>query len=343
MADDKKEKVSYTKKTKVRIFITLWSLSLLLLIGFVVYFALLSHGVLGYMPTFEELENPKENLATRIYSSDGQLLGTYFRENRSHVRYDSISPNVIDALIATEDVRFYEHCGIDFKSLPRVFKGIVTGNSAKGGGSTISQQLAKMLFPRQKMSKLEFINRKFQEWVIATKLESQYTKEEIITMYLNKFDFLNLAVGIESASRIYFDTIPYGLTKTQAAMLVGMAQNPSMYNPIRFPDKALARRNTVLGQMLKYGKITKEEHDSLVNEPLGIKFRRADHNLGSATYFREFLRLWLSAKKPIRDNYVDEREFIEDSSTGQSTRRTDGATRTRSQTVHLTIFIPMVC
>ncbi|MBQ4010664.1 MAG: transglycosylase domain-containing protein, partial [Bacteroidales bacterium] len=185
MADDKKEKVSYTKKTKVRIFITLWSLSLLLLIGFVIYFALLSHGVFGYMPTFEELENPKENLATRIYSSDGQLLGTYFRENRSHVRYDSISPNVIDALIATEDVRFYEHCGIDFKSLPRVFKGIVTGNSAKGGGSTISQQLAKMLFPRQKMSKLEFINRKFQEWVIATKLESQYTKEEIITMYLN--------------------------------------------------------------------------------------------------------------------------------------------------------------
>ena len=160
------------------------------------------------------------------------------------------------------------------------------------------------------MSKLEFINRKFQEWVIATKLESQYTKEEIITMYLNKFDFLNLAVGIESASRIYFDTIPYGLTKTQAAMLVGMAQNPSMYNPIRFPDKALARRNTVLGQMLKYGKITKEEHDSLVNEPLGIKFRRADHNLGSATYFREFLRLWLSAKEPIRENYVDEREFI---------------------------------
>ena len=230
MTEDKKEKVTYTKKTKVRIFIVLWSLSLLLLIGFVVYFALLSHGVLGYMPTFEELENPKENLATRIYSSDGQLLGTYFRENRSNVCYDSISQNVIDALIATEDVRFYEHCGVDFKSLPRVFKGIVTGNSAKGGGSTISQQLAKMLFPRQKMSKLEFINRKFQEWVIATKLESQYTKEEIMTMYLNKFDFLNLAVGIESASRIYFDTIPFGLTKTQAAMLVGMAQNPSMYD-----------------------------------------------------------------------------------------------------------------
>ena len=270
----------------------------------------------NYMPSFKELENPNENLATRIYSSDGQLLGTYFRENRSHVKYDSISPNVIDALIATEDVRFYEHNGIDFKSLPRVIKGVITHNTAKGGGSTISQQLAKMLFPREekiKMSKVEFANRKFKEWVIATKIESQYTKEEIITMYLNKFDFLNLAVGIESASRIYFDTIPMGLTKTQAAMLVGMAQNPSMYNPIRHPEKALARRNTVLSQMLKYDKITKAEYDSLVNEPLGIKFHRADHNLGLATYYREFLRQWLSAKKPIRKNYTDEREYIEDS------------------------------
>ena len=155
MVEGTNEKVSYSKKTKRKIFITLWALSVLSVVLLVVYFALLSHGVFGYMPTFDELENPKENLATRIYSSDGQLLGTYFRENRSHVRYDSISPNVIDALIATEDVRFYDHCGIDFKSLPRVFKGILTGNSAKGGGSTISQQLAKMLFPRQKMSKLE--------------------------------------------------------------------------------------------------------------------------------------------------------------------------------------------
>jgi len=312
MVEGATDNKSYSKKTKRKIFITLWSLAVLFVVALVVYFALLSHGVFGYMPTFEDLENPKENLATRVYSSDGQLLGTYFRENRSHIVYDSISPYVIDALIATEDVRFYEHCGIDFKSLPRVFMGIVTG-STKGGGSTISQQLAKMLFPRQKMNKLEFINRKFQEWVIATKIESQYTKEEIIQMYLNKFDFLNLAVGIESASRIYFDTIPMGLTKTQAAMLVGMAQNPSMYNPIRFPEKALSRRNVVLGQMLKYDKISQAEYDSLSNEPLGIKFRRADHNLGIATYFREFLRLWLSAKEPIRDNYIDEREFIEDS------------------------------
>jgi penicillin-binding protein 1A len=311
MVGVKKEKESYTPKTKKAIFITLWCLCLIMVAGLATYFIVLSNG--KDMPTFKELENPNENLATRIYSSDDQLLGTYFRENRSYVPYDSISQNVIDALIATEDVRFYDHCGVDFKSLPRVFKGIVTGNSAKGGGSTISQQLAKMLFPREKMSKIQFVNRKFKEWIIATKLENQYTKEEIISMYLNKFDFLNLAVGIESASRIYFDTIPLGLTKTQAAMLVGMAQNPSLYNPIRYPERALSRRNTVLSQMLKYDKITRAEYDSLVNEPLGINFRRADHNLGAATYFREFLRLWLTAKKPIKDNYVDVREYIEDS------------------------------
>ncbi len=299
-------------KTIKGIIITLWGLSVLFVVSLVLYFTLLSNGVFGYMPTFEELENPEENLATRIYSSDGKLLGTYFRENRSHVLYDSISPNVIEALIATEDVRFYEHYGIDFKSLPRVMFGIMVGSS-KGGGSTISQQLAKMLFPREEMNKFQLINRKFQEWVIATRLESRYTKEEIIQMYLNKFDFLNLAVGIESASRIYFDTLPSGLNKTQAAMLVGMAQNPSMYNPIRFPEKTIARRNVVLGQMLKYGKISQEEFDSLKNEPLGLKFKRADHNLGSATYFREFLRQWLTAKKPIRENYIDVREYVEDS------------------------------
>ena len=312
MVEDITVNKTNTKKPMKKFFLILWGLIGLFVCGIVLYFVLLSQGKLGYMPSFEELENPKENLATRVYSCDGQLLGTYFRENRSQVLFDSISPNVIDALIATEDVRFYEHCGIDFKSLPRVFYGVVAG-SAKGGGSTISQQLAKMLFPREKMSKLQFINRKFQEWVIATKIESRYTKEEIIQMYLNKFDFLNLAVGIESASRIYFDTIPLGLTKTQAAMLVGMAQNPSMYNPIRFPERTLMRRNVVLSQMLKYDKITQAEYDSLSNEPLGIRFRQADHNLGSATYYREFLRQWLSAKEPKRENYIDEREYVEDS------------------------------
>lgn len=295
-----------------RLVAIMWCFSGLVVLGLLVYFLLLSKGIFGDMPGFDDLENPRENLATRIYSSDNRLLGTYFRENRSQVLYDSISPNVIDALIATEDVRFYEHSGIDFKSLPRVISGVVSGNQ-KGGGSTISQQLAKMLFPREKMNKFQLINRKFQEWVIATRLETRYTKEEIIQMYLNKFDFLNLAVGIESASRIYFDTIPLGLTKTQAAMLVGMAQNPSMYNPIRFPERTLERRNVVLSQMLKYEKISQAEYDSLKNEPLGLRYRKADHNLGIATYYREFLRQWLSAKEPIRENYVDEREFLEDS------------------------------
>ena len=314
MAKAKAGRISYSKKTKLWIFIVLWSLNVLFVLAIVVYFVMLSNGKFGDMPDYKQLENPKENLATRVYSSDGELIGTFFRENRSNVVYDSISPNVIEALIATEDFRFYDHYGIDFKSLPRVFKGILTGNSSKGGGSTISQQLAKMLFPREEnMGKTEFINRKFKEWVIATRIESQYTKEEIITMYLNKFDFLNLAVGIESASRVYFDTIPMGLTKTQAAMLVGMAQNPAIYNPIRFPEKAMARRNVVLGQMLKYDKITQAEYDSLVKEPLGIKFRRVDHNIGTATYFREFLRRWLTAEKPIKDNYSDIREYIEDS------------------------------
>lgn len=306
-------KVTYSPKTMRKIFIWLWSLVVLFVIVLVFYFMLLSKGKLGFMPTFDELTNPKENLATRIYSCDNELLGTYFRENRSQISYEDISPNVVHALIATEDVRFYDHSGIDFRALPRVVFGVMTG-SQKGGGSTISQQLAKMLFPREEnMSKIHLANRKFQEWIIATKLERTFTKDEIIAMYLNKFDFLNLAVGIESAARIYFDTTPDALSLTQSAMLVGMAQNPSMYNPIRRPEQTLTRRNVVLGQMFKYDFITKEEFDSLKNEPLGIRFKKADHNLGSATYFREFLRLWLTAKKPERKNYIDEREFVEDS------------------------------
>ena len=265
------------------------------------------------MPSFEELENRKENLASRVYSSDLVLLGTYFRENRSNISYDELSPHLIDALIATEDIRFYSHSGIDFKALPRVFSGILTGNK-KGGGSTISQQLAKMLFPREeKMSKFKIANRKFQEWVIAVKLEKNYTKEEIIEMYFNKFDFLNLAVGIESASRVYFDTIPTGLSVTQAAMLVGMAKNPSLFNPLRRPEETMQRRNVVLGQMMKYGKITKTELDSLKQCPLGLRYQKVDHNIGSATYFREFLRLWLTASEPNVNDYIDIRDYIEDS------------------------------
>ena len=265
------------------------------------------------MPTFEELENPKENLATKVISSDQMLLGTYFRENRAAVSYDDLSKHLTNALIATEDIRFQEHCGIDFRALPRVFAGMLS-KSQKGGGSTISQQLAKMLFPRQdNMSKIKMINRKFQEWVIAVKLEKNYTKEEIIAMYLNKFDFLNLAVGIESAARVYFNTVPDSLKVQDAAMLVGMCQNPSIYNPLRFPERCIERRTVVLSQMRKYNYITKNEYDSLKDLPLEINYQKVDHNVGQATYFREFLRLWLTAKKPIYSNYIDKNAYIEDS------------------------------
>ncbi|HNY43722.1 MAG TPA: transglycosylase domain-containing protein [Bacteroidales bacterium] len=313
MMENKNAKVTFSKKFTKKFLITFWTCIGIFIVGLFIYFLLLSKGILGYMPSFEELENPKENLASRVYSSDLVLLGTYFRENRSNVSYDELSPHLIDALIATEDVRFHSHSGIDFKALPRVFSGILTGNK-KGGGSTISQQLAKMLFPREeRLSKFKMVNRKFQEWVIAVKLERNYTKEEIIEMYFNKFDFLNLAVGIESASRVYFDTIPIDLSITQAAMLVGMAKNPALYNPLRRPEETLQRRNVVLNQMRKYGKITREEYDSLKQCPLGIRYQKVDHNIGSATYFREFLRAWLSATEPQPNDYIDQRDYIEDS------------------------------
>jgi penicillin-binding protein 1A len=309
----KSAKVIYSSKFVKKFTITFWTVILLFVLGLSTYFFLLARGTFGAMPTFEQLENPEDNLASKVYSSDLILLGTYFRENRSRVSYNDLSPYIIDALLATEDVRFYKHSGIDFKALPRVFTGMLGGGS-KGGGSTITQQLAKMLFPRQEnMNKLQMANRKFQEWIIAVKLERSYTKEEIIEMYLNKFDFLNLAVGIESAARVYFDTTPGGLNITQSAMLVGMAKNPSLYNPLKRPEQTLHRRNVVLGQMYKYDYITEAEFDSLIERPLDLKYQKVDHNIGSATYFREFLRQWLTAKQPNINDYVDMREYVEDS------------------------------
>ncbi len=313
MTNLKSANVTYSPKFAKTFTITFWAVILFFVFMLTGYFFLLSKGVFGKMPTFEQLENPNENLATRVYSSDLELLGTYFRENRSQVSYNDLSPHLIDALVATEDIRFYKHSGIDFKALPRVFTGMA-GGGTKGGGSTITQQLAKMLFPRESnMNKIQIAQRKFQEWIIAVKLEKSFTKEEIIEMYLNKFDFLNLAVGIESASRVYFDTTPNALNITQSAMLIGMAQNPSLYNPLKRPEQTLHRRNVVLGQMYKYDFITEEEFDSLTQRPLDIKYQKVDHNIGSATYFREFLRQWLTANKPVFDDYSDIREYVEDS------------------------------
>ena len=257
------------------------------------------------MPSFKELENPQNLFASEVITRDNKVIGRYFRENRSYVTYDQLPQNLIDALIATEDVRFYTHSGIDIRGLFRVLKGIITRDSSSGGGSTITQQLAKMLFPRNHLnSKLDLVLRKFKEWVIAVKLERSYTKEEIITMYLNKYDFLNLAVGIKSAARIYFNTLPDSLNIQQSAMLVGMAKNSALYNPVRRPELTLNRRNTIFQQMEKYNFITKEQRDSLSALPLGLDFHRENFKNGLATYFREYLRITMGADKPDRSKYA---------------------------------------
>ena len=274
-------------------------------LGVVVMFFMIAQGWLGFMPSFEDLENPESLLASQVVSSDGVVMGTYFKENRSFVYYNELSPVLLKALVATEDVRYYSHSGIDIRGLIRVVKGIVTADSNSGGGSTISQQLAKMLFPRDNLdSKLQLIFRKFKEWVIAVKLEKSYTKEEILTMYLNKYDFLNLAVGIKSAATVYFNTTPEKLTLEQSAMLVGMAKNSSLYNPLRRPELTLQRRNVVLSQMQKYGYISKSERDAAQSQPLNLDYHKVDFKTGLAPYFREYLRQAMNADKPDKSDYA---------------------------------------
>ncbi|MHA7111522.1 transglycosylase domain-containing protein [Sunxiuqinia elliptica] len=282
-----------------------WSLYLVGLLMVVALFFSIAKGKLGEMPSFRELENPQSLLASDVISRDHVTLGRYFRENRSYVAYENLPPQLIDALLATEDVRFYEHSGIDLRGLMRVLKGVLSGDTSSGGGSTISQQLAKMLFPRNEFeNKLELVMRKFKEWVIAVKLEKSYTKEEILTMYLNKYDFLNLAVGIKSASRIYFNIEPDSLQLHQAAMFVGMAKNSSLYNPLRRPELTKDRRNVVLAQMVKYGYINKQTYDSVKVMPLGLDYQKEDFKSGLAPYFREYLRITMGASKPDRSRYA---------------------------------------
>ena len=255
----------------------------------ILFVFLVGFGVFGSLPKVDELLNPKNNLATIVYSGDMKILGKYYSENRVNVAFEKIDKDVINALIATEDVRYYEHNGVDFKALLRSFFGVFTGGN-KGGGSTISQQLAKMMFPRERLNKLELVVRKLKEWIIATQLEKYYTKDEILALYLNKFDFLNLAVGIKSAAQIYFNSNQDSLKIEQAAMLVGMAKNPSLFNPIRHNEICLKRRNVVLNQLVKYGYLSSLKYDSLKVLPLVLSFRPEDHNDGLAPYFREYLR-----------------------------------------------------
>ena len=300
------------KKPYKKIIIWLWSVFILGILSVFILFLLISKGKLGYMPTFTELENPQSALATEVLSADGEVLGTYFVENRSRVEFENLSPYITNALLATEDIRFYRHSGIDFRALGRAVAGVFIGSN-KGGGSTITQQLAKQLFHDPARNIFERIIQKLNEWVIAIKLERRYTKEEIISMYFNKFDFLNLAVGIKSASRIYFNTTPDSLRIEQAAMLVGMAKNPSFYNPVRRPDTTQHRRNVVLSQMMKYNFITPEDFDSLKILPLGLQYNKVDHNLGTATYFREMLRTTMTRHMPVREKYISYESYKNDS------------------------------
>jgi len=287
------EKKKKTRKKSVKVYlIVLWVL--FVVFGASVY--LLFHGIVnewfGEMPTFEELENPETNLATEIISADGKILGTYYIENRSNVSYNDISPDLINALIAIEDVRFYEHSGIDKRALFRVAFGVFTGKSDKGGGSTLTQQLAKNLFPRgENLSKTKLVIRKLQEWVTATKLEYNYSKDEIIAMYLNTVFFGHNAYGIKKATETFFGKEPDNLKLEEAALLAGVVNAPTKFSPKRHPNNALTRRNLVLKRMETNGFITEQQYDSISQIPIDMShFGILDHTAGQATYFREFLR-----------------------------------------------------
>ena len=279
-----------------------------LVLGFCLFLA--SSGAWGDLPDFHELENPETNLATEIISADNKILGKYFYENRTHVEYSDLSPDLINALIATEDERFFNHSGIDFIALIRVVKGIITNNTSLGGGSTITQQLAKMFFSKKPSSRIDRVKQKFKEWIIAVRIERQYSKEEIIAMYLNRFDFLNLAVGIKSASKIYFNKSPRDLTVQESATLIGMAKNPSLYNPLRRLEKTKKRRNVVLNQMVRNQYLSKDVRDSLIILPLVLNYKKADHNEGQATYFREQLRSFMTDWAKTRENKTGEKYNI---------------------------------
>ena len=306
-----------TKKKIIKWFWILFSVPVLLvftLIGLV--------WALADIPSFEELENPDSNLATQVIADDGStILSTFHIENRSYVTYDELSPNLVHAAVATEDVRFYTHSGIDFQSLGRVvFKTLLGGDSSQGGGSTITQQLAKTLYPRADvsskipgMSKLKMVWIKLKEWVTAVKLERSYTKDEIITMYLNQVFFGSNAYGIKSAAQTFFAKTPAALTIEEAATLVGMVNKPTRYNPALNPDKSIVRRNFVISQMAKAGYISGEQRDSIQQIPITLSYQVQDHTAGSGLYFREMLRRTMMAKEPKRSSYSQYEDYVVDS------------------------------
>ncbi len=311
--------IKRSKRTS-KIIKALWAINIcgilvVMLVGVMIY-----HGYIGYMPPVEGLLNPEDRFASRLFTSDGVEMGRFYqsRNNRVYADYSEISPNVIKALIATEDSRFMDHSGIDIRALSRVlFKTLIMRQKNAGGGSTITQQLAKQLYSPESQGLMDRFIQKPVEWAIAVKLERFYTKEEIIKMYLNQFDFLNNAVGIKTAAHVYFNTTPDSLKIEEAAMLVGMAKNPSLYNPAREDRKeaAIGRRNVVLNQMYKEDMLTEEERDSISAIPLEVHFTRVDHKDGIAPYFREAIRLMMQAKEPRRSDYPDwdKQRYVDDS------------------------------
>ncbi len=305
-----------TKKKLIKWFWILFSTPILLvagLIGLVWAFA--------DIPSFEELEDPDSKLATQVIAEDGEILTTFHIENRSYVSFGELSPNLVNAAVATEDVRFYRHSGIDFRSLARViFKTILGGNSSQGGGSTLTQQLAKTLYPREDvssripgMSKVKMVWIKLKEWVTAVKLERSYTKDEIMTMYMNQVFFGSNAYGIKAAAQTFFGKSPIDLTVEEAATLVGMVNKPTRYNPALNPDKSLVRRNFVISQMEKAGFITDHQKDSIQQIPIQLSYQIQDHNAGLGPYFRDMLRRTMNAKEPKRSSYAQREDYVVDS------------------------------
>ena len=306
-----------TKKKIIRWFWVLFSLPILGAFGTIGLV-----WALADIPSFEELESPDSNLATQVLADDGKtILSTFHIENRSYVTFDELSPNLVYAAVATEDVRFYQHSGIDFKSLGRVaFKTLLGGDSSQGGGSTITQQLAKTLYPRADvssripgMSMVKMVVIKLKEWVTAVKLERSYTKDEIITMYMNQVFFGSNAYGIKAAAQTFFAKAPSDLTVEEAATLVGMVNKPTRYNPALNPDKSLVRRNFVISQMEKAGYLTKAQRDSIQLEPITLSYQVQDHTAGSGLYFRDMLRRVMNADEPKRSSYSQYEDFVVDS------------------------------
>ncbi|MCQ2184212.1 MAG: transglycosylase domain-containing protein [Bacteroidales bacterium] len=307
------------ERTKKKILLWFWIIFMgpIVLVGII--FACI--GLFADLPSFEELENPENKLATLLFSDDGQVINTFHIENRSYVSYDELSPYLVQAAVSTEDVRFFKHSGIDFQSLGRVgFKTILLHNSSQGGGSTITQQLAKTLYPRADMSsripgvsQVRMVIIKFKEWITAVRLERNYTKEEIITMYFNSIFYGSGAYGIKAASQTFFSKEPADLQVEESALLVGMVNKPTRYNPVLNPDKSLDRRNFVLSQMCKAGFIDKHELDSLQHTPIMLSYQVRDHNSGLAPYFRDMLRRTMNAKQPVKSNYRFEDDYIVDS------------------------------